>query len=155
MVCNYVFIKRKGPWNHLLHKSGTEASFEYIGKIVLANSLMAKGHMQNPNGFFKKSPAVLCLLVLKEEAQFSLSTTIIMPLEPIAVTTEQIVSHRKRRISQHEAGMGMAKIKAFAKLASVWLTLAQFFFSHHSIMNTSILLFWGLTPIRRRGKKNE
>ena len=95
--------------------------------------------MQNPNGFFKKSPAVLCLLVLKEEAQFSLSTTIIMPLEPIAVTTEQIVSHRKRRVSSHEAGM--AKIKAFAKLASVWLTLAQFFFSHHSIMNTSILLF--------------
>ena len=82
--------------------------------------------MQNPNGFFKKSPAVLCLLVLKEEAQFSLSTTIIMPLEPIAVTTEQIVSHRKRRVSSHEAGM--AKIKAFAKLASVWLTLAQFFF---------------------------
>ena len=80
--------------------------------------------MQNPNGFFKKSLAVPCLLVLKE-AQFGLSTTIIMPLEPIAVTTEQIVSHRKRRISQHEAGM--AKIKAFAKLASVWLTLAQFF----------------------------
>ena len=61
-----------------------------------------------------------------------LSTTIIMPLEPIAVTTEQIVSHRKRRISQHEAGMGMAKIKAFAKLASVWLTLAQFF-SHTTV----------------------